>query len=141
MFRSLIARICRWVHRISGRYCTLDMDKNARGLAKCIMPDPLTKEEKDEGRLEELLRGVDDDKKDMILEHFKRLSGEIDPLDGEEEIPNGSIKKTGIDISVEDVVSRFEQRDNDNDIVRAKNAMNGLSDWPITDNKNTKGKD
>ena len=46
MFKSLIGRISRWVRRKSDRYCTIELNKDARGLAKCLVPGPLTKKEK-----------------------------------------------------------------------------------------------
>ena len=140
MIRRLIARIFRWVHKIFSRYSTFDMDENARGLAEFLIPPPLTKEEKDEHQREQVLQGVKPEDRESVIDHFNKLDKESDPLDNVKETPWNSVKKVGIDISVEDVKSRFGQRDDANDTVRAKNAIVGLGDWPVPANKNTKGK-
>ena len=98
MFKSLVGRISRWIRRKSDRYCTIELDKDARGLAKCLSPGPPTKKEKEERCRKQLLRGVNENDHDKIIEHFYNLRKEVDPLENEKEISINSIKVNKVDM-------------------------------------------
>lgn len=144
MLKSLIGRISRWVRRTSSRYCTIELDKDAQGLAKCLVHGPLTKEEKAEKYREQLLRGIRDENEDKVIDHFNDLSREIDPYKDIQEIPDNSVKKVGIDISVEDVQTRtrkvYKEKHEEDSKKSAENAIKGLREWPISIPRNIERK-
>lgn len=137
MFKSLIGRISRWVRRTSDKYCTIELDKDARGLAKCLVHDPLTEKEKVEKYHGQLLQGIKDEDKKKVINHFNKLSKETDPLEKTKEIPDNSVKKVGIDISTEDVQARIKRTSGEkiDNISKqdAENAIRGLTRWPVSD--------
>lgn len=142
MWKKLVGRFCRWVHRISGKYCKIESNRTAKGLAKCLVLDPLTKEQKEEECRQRLLRGVDDKNKDKVIDHLNNLSKEIDPLENTKEIPDNSVKKVGINILVKDVQNRYrkvrEEIDENESKRMAEEAIRGLRDWPVSPDNDTK---
>jgi hypothetical protein len=144
VIKHLIGCFSRWVRRASGKYCTIELDKDARGLARCLVPGSPTKEEKDEKYREQLLRGVDDEDKDKVLEHFNRLRKEADPLEGIEEISDDSVKRVNTNISIEDVQARTrkvsEHYNEQQSKADAENAIRGNRPWPVPPADNTKRK-
>lgn len=140
MIKSWIGRISRWIRRVANKYCTIELDKNARGLAKCLVRGPLTKEEKAERYRRQLLRGVKDEDKDKVINHFDALSKEADPLKNVREIPDDSVKKVGMNISVEDVQDKTRKVQRENNTANAEKAIKGLIPWPVPSPNNTERK-
>ncbi len=131
VIKRTVARVCRWGRRLLGKWCTIDLNKDARGLANCLVRGELTKEERIEKYNEQLLLGVNDSNKDKVMRHFNSLSKEIDPMEKNEEISDNSIKKIKIDISEEDVLRNMEITYREFDKKKANMAINGLIDWPV----------
>lgn len=92
MLKRCIGCTCRWICQIFQNMCQIDLNNDAQGLANCLVPEPLTTQQKTERHQEQLLAGVDDFDKEKILEHFCRLSTEVDPLENIENIPPDSVK-------------------------------------------------
>lgn len=71
---------------------SLKRDKLARGLVdNCTSCGPLTEEEKNQKRLNQLLGDTSDPT--ATLKHFELLSKESDPLKDTTKIPDGSVKR------------------------------------------------
>jgi hypothetical protein len=144
MFRKLVIRFSKWIHKKSGEYCYADMDKDAEGLAKCLVRPPPTKAEKAERLREAILRNVDEADQDKALKHFELLSQETDPHADNEEICVDSVKKIGIDPpSVDEVAKTFDAIDHAKNRKRAVDALRGFDSWPsdaLVSNKRS-GKD
>lgn len=130
MVKSLIARFSRWLRKTSDKYCTLDIDKDARGLAKCLVHKPLTAEEKAERRRESILRNAHGADRDKAIKHFQHLSSEVDPHEGNKEICDDSVKKVGVNLSVDEIAKRFGEVDHERNLKRAENAIKGVGSWP-----------
>lgn len=114
MVKSLIARLSRWIRKTSDKYCTLDIDKNARGLANCLVRSPLTAAEKTELLKEAILKNVDECDREKVLSHFRKLSMESDPSKDDESIPNDSVKKIGTELpSVNELAKTFDGIDHE----------------------------
>lgn len=95
MSKRFVKCIYRWFHRI---FYNRSYRKIAQGLANCLVP-PHTKEQKKEREIEALLYGVPEHDKPKIIEQFKHLSREIDPLKATGDIPPDSVKSTKANIS------------------------------------------
>ncbi len=131
MFKKLVKCVAKWIHKKSGKYCIVDMDKDAEGLAKCLVKPPLTTEEKAERLKEYILKNVGEGDREEVLKHFHQLSMETDPHADDEEICDDSVQKVVIDLpSVEEVANTFDAADHELNRRRAKNALKGCGDWP-----------
>jgi len=131
MFKKLTKRVARWVHKKSGEYCVVDMDKDAEGLAKCLVQPPMTPAEKAERLREYILKNVGEGDQQEVIDHFRQLSMETDPHADDEEIRDNSVQKVGIDLpSVDEVAKTFDKVDHELNKRRAENALRGCGDWP-----------
>ena len=131
MFKKLTKRVAKWVHKKSGEYCTVDMDKDAEGLARCLVQPPMTTVEKAERLREYILKNVGEGDQEEVLAHFRQLSMETDPHADDEEICDDSVQKVGIDLpSVDEVAKTFDAVDHERNRKRAKNALGGCDSWP-----------
>ena len=81
MIKSLIGHTSRWIRRILDKCCTIDLDEVARELSKECVFSPPTDDEKEEKFREQILQGVDHRDYDKVIDHFKKLSQEIDPIE------------------------------------------------------------
>lgn len=131
MFKKLTKRVAKWVHKKSGEYCTVDMDSDAEGLAKCLVRPPLTTEEKAERLKEYILKNVGENDQAEVLKHFHQLSMEVDPHENDKEICDDSVHKVGIVLpSVDEVADTFDAVDHERNRKRAANALRGCGTWP-----------
>lgn len=144
IMRNLIARISRFIHRISGKYSQLDVDKTASGLAQCLVAAPPTKEQKEEKYRQQLLRGVKGKDKNQVIDHIKKLSTENDPLENIDISLEDSTKKINININVDDVRHTIkeirEEISAEKDTQRAEDIIRGMGKWPNSINRDARRK-
>jgi len=132
MFKKLTKRVAKWVHKKSGEYCTVDMDKDAEGLARCLVQPPMTPVERAERLREYILKNVGEGDQEEVIRHFRQLSLETDPHAEDEEICDNSVQKVGIDLpSVDEVAKTFDAIDHATNRRKAENALRGCGDWPV----------
>jgi len=133
MMKRMIGRFFRWFRKFSDKYCTIDInsDKNAQGLAECLVHGARTEDEKREKCRKQLLQGVSKEDEGRILKHFHALSQETDPLQNDKKISDNSVKKVSTNISVKDVESRIKKVESRDHTKKAEQAISGLQDWPV----------
>lgn len=133
MLRSLVGRVSRWIRRTSSKYCTVELDNHAKGLAECLVRKPPTKEEKAEKYRQRLLRNVSEDNHAEVIRHFKKLGNETDPMENNVEVVDDSIKKIVFD--KEEMRARIEMAFREEVVtdaeLKAKHAIDGCGRWPI----------
>lgn len=140
IMRNLIARISRFIHKISGKYSQLDVDKTASGLAQCLVAAPLTKEQKEEKYRQQLLRGVRDEDKNQVIDHIKKLSTENDPLENIDIPLEDSTKRVNININIDDVQYSIKEISAEKDAQRAEDIIRGIGKWPNSINRDVRRK-